>query len=211
MTIRAANAASPTRLARSRRGLARHGARSYAVALGLLGALIALLPSTARAIVPIQTTTYNVQVSDAYELVTGSITTDGASGSLAMSDILSWSFDVSGATGSFNINSSSGGGGCTGCLIAFGGGLFVDTVSGYDSFGFSGPGGGIGINYPDGPSGSYSFIPETNSGSLYAFFLPVTTPIASVPEPSDRALLLTGLGLVGLIMRRQRVDSTKHP
>ncbi len=208
MTSSVPDSISSARFTRLRRRSTSHSAWSVAVAFGLLEVLPALLPSTAQAM----TTTYNVNLSDPNETITGSITTNGATGPLAISDIQAWSFDASGVTGSFNVASSEASASIS-CpaglcgLNSSSGLLSLDTASNSE-IDFIGTYGEIVFSANGGASPSYyvsadHLSPTSNPNPPYTFSVSATTPIASVPEPRNSAFMLTGIGLLVLIVRHK--------
>ena len=205
MTRSAPDPISSARFTRLRRRSTSHSAWSVVVAFGLLGVLTTLLPDTAQAM----TTTYNVNLSDPNETITGSVTTDGATGPLAISDIQSWTFDASGVTGSFNVASSDASASIscpTGvCGLSSSGSLIsLDTASNSETD-FIGTYGEIVFSANGGASPSYYVSADYLSPNLnppYTFSVAANMPIASVPEPTEVLLLMVGLGLLGLIGRR---------
>lgn len=149
--------------------------------------------------------------------ITGTIVTDGGVGPLALSDIVSWNFDYGGAkiiggTTSQNNSGVAGNSGSGAFLEAAGPNLYVDEPSTFqlnDGFFLGDNNGGQlviravgfgGVNltlqwYES--SGQYHIA----QGNLYNV---APLAIASVPEPSDAALLAFGLMLtVGVGRRRQ--------
>ena len=72
---------------------------------------------------------------------------------------------------------------------------------------FTDPNGGLSFNQGINAAGAYQtgfFEEETNSGYYYGYFTPTSLTISSVPEPANIALLLAGVGLVGLRARRRQ-------
>ena len=206
MTSSVPDSISSAGFTRLRRRSTSHSAWSVVVAFGLLGILTALLPGTAQAMA----TTYNVNLSDPNETITGSITTNGAIGSLAISDIQSWSFDASGVTGSFNVASSetSASISCPTGLCGLNSSssqLFLDTSSNSETD-FIGTYGEIVFSANGGASPSYYvsadyLSPTSSPNPPYTISVAANTAIASVPEPTEALLMMVGLGLLGLVGR----------
>ena len=79
-------------------------------------------------------------------------------------------------------------------------------ANGYSNF-FTDPNGGVSFEQSldlTGASFSGFFEGASSTGYYYGYFTPSNVTISSVPEPANIALLLAGVGLVGLRARRRQ-------
>lgn len=182
---------------------------------GLAAILSLLLPASAFALV-----TYNVNLAGNGETLTGTITTNGASGLLQASDITGFNLSAAG-TISLDVSFSSGMYLCPfagGCELQGVGNQIVATTQGLSTqseIDFEpNPGfinGDIIRFVSDPATGVTQAIVVSASGSPLAMItdagdtsLVVGTAVAAVPEPQTYALVLSGLGLVGFVARRHK-------
>lgn len=193
--------------------------------LAIVASLILPVPALAIGVVTIPIpVTYNVNLSGNGETLTGTITTDGATGLLQASDILGFNLSAAGAI-SLDVNSNTMLFSCPftgGCELQSNGNQLIATTQGLTTQSeidfnrttifndnsiriASDP----GPTFVDtqvivfSPSGSpLVMINDPGAASL------VVGTVAAVPEPQTYALMLAGLGLVGFVARRrkQRAD-----
>jgi PEP-CTERM motif len=162
-------------------------------------------------------TTFDVNLTIGSGSVTGTIITDGTTGTIGPTDILSYNLNVftpPGTTG--NLNST-----VPGTSVAELGGNFSATTNTL-TYDFSG---GTGFLYffngaiadfclytggeCNSPPLAGEFILTNggyqSTGSLSGVTVFATTPIATTPEPSTSGLMLIGVGLLGLVVMRKRI------
>lgn len=181
----------------------------FAVALGwaLLGA------PQARA------TTYNVSVTQGADSISGSITTDGATGALSLSDLTAWNLEVNNGAGDVNLLGPGGGQNSSSELTV---GLLVATASklsflfdsnSQDGFfqiasysgcpgctffdlGARGTGSGYITIFSNGSYGPGNGVAYTGSD--------VIGTAAATPLPAALPMFAGGAGLLGFLVRRRR-------
>ena len=177
-------------------------------ALGV--ALAALAASSAGAV------TYAVNQTIGGGSVTGTITTDGATGVLSAADITAWTLDLNGVGASFSIDN-------TNSFIDLVGGDVTATASDL-FFDYSGGDDGFLLFQQVLFSGAHYYCDATSSGTCFqgATVTPQTifdpsaqhvaergkqiigTAAGGVPEPASWALMIVGLGSLGAVLRGRR-------
>ena len=186
--------------------------KSLWLTLALFLAAAVGMPSVLRA-----DTTYNVVLDTAN--VSGTITTDGNTGVLGQSDIVSWDLTVNdGTDGPFTDTSAD-----SNILVVAGDDLSATATT--LSFAFTGgETGGLALDdlatsyavcwvddiYCDGEGTTNGITIQQQSGTFNYFSLDESgtqviasaTPPVSTPEPGTVALLLMGIGMV-LVMRKR--------
>ena len=188
----------------------------FAVEFVFLFALIVLAGQPASAI------TYNINVSEGGNSVTGTITTNGNLGSLASTDITAWNLTINAGLGG-HLTLGSGNPTMIGSPLLAGTTTFDFARSGSAEV-FFGDGFNdwllIGSVLSGTPGGAMQFI-ETGGGSSvnHTVSLPLDdpfaghigsadfTPPADTPLPAALPLFTTGLGALGLIGWRRKKKS----
>lgn len=164
---------------------------------------------------PAKATVYVVNLSGGGGTATGTISTDGTIGALSVANITGWSLDLTSGANDAAIKSSGAsrvrmfGSG----LTATSAGLFFDfSATNYAIFElwpsvgtlnflcFTGGVncGGATNQISIGASNEVSTVAKTGVQQIAA-----VASVASVPEPASWALMIGGLGLVGMSMRRR--------
>lgn len=158
---------------------------------------------------------YNVDFppTPAEELVTGTITTDGATGPLMESDITAFDLTITGNLANFTLNSSVAGtqfscslfGGCgltaTTSTLGFDVALGFNPQAGF----FDAAGNGITLSPSGGPNVELNF--NVAHSSVLDWFTPspmqlaTSSAIGTVPEPGT--IVLLGVALAGLGFSRR--------
>ena len=174
---------------------------------------------------------YNVDLSIGTGTVTGTITTDGATGPLALTDLKDWNLTItdgvtsvsltgpsSGSNSSDFINGSPLSANATNILFDFDGTaaanayFFFESNSGPVDFVCFGPGGGtFGSVCALGQNGNVEAF-EINGGDNQSVVLTGTLPIATVapapvPEPSSLILLFVGVSVLLLMRVRSQKET----
>jgi hypothetical protein len=174
--------------------------------IGLLAAALICVCGVARS-API---VYNVDITDGFEAVSGTITTDGLIGSLAMSDIISWTLSASGDLIVPSFGSSDPGAyiDCSSCPA-----LALTATPSSLIFDFGGQG-FVGFNVVVLPhalglllGGIHEHWSVRTDSSVYDTFVgssPQVIATASVPEPATVALLGLALACIGFARKRSR-------
>jgi hypothetical protein len=176
---------------------------------------------------------YNVDLSIGTGTVTGTITTDGATGPLALTDLKDWNLTItdgvtsvsltgpsSGSNSSDFINGSPLSANATNILFDFSGSavdnayfFFEKGTSPNVDFVCFGPGGGGAFQgvCASGQNGNVEAF-EINSGDNQSVLLSGTLPIATVapaavPEPSSLILLFVGVSVLLLMRVRSQKET----
>jgi hypothetical protein len=192
------------------------------VRIALLGCAAAAL---AAAAVPANATVYNVNETIGLGAVVGTITTDGATGTISPSDFIAWDLQLVGLNVTTIITSSDPG------AVAWGEGADVTADATHVSFNFSGSDGGFLVFQDDKMSGNTYWCVDAGSDACSAseavvpqnFMDPsaqfatragnlvIATAAGTVPEPATWALMLlgfAGLGYAGFRQNRTRTAAT---
>jgi hypothetical protein len=171
-------------------------------------------------------TVYNVNLSIGTGTVTGTVTTDGNTGTLTDLDFTNWDLTIKdGATSatllgpgfgaadnSFDqMNGSSVSATASNITFNFSGSaganayFFFENLTGPADFVCFGPGGGglFGGVCASGQNGNVEAF-EINGGDNQSILLTGTQTIAATPLPAALPLFATGLGVAGLLARRRK-------
>ncbi len=148
--------------------------------------------------------------------VVGSITTDGATGVLAQSDVTAWSLDINGVGASMHIDQTSS--------IVTDYGNDVSATAQYLYFNFSGTDGDLFLFQVGGPAGQNYWCNAVSSGECFqgksavpVYYSYASSQFASaegkqiigvaaangVPEPAAWSLMLAGFAGLGVMLRRR--------
>lgn len=144
----------------------------------------------------------------------GTITTNGVIGGVTASDILGWSFSLTGVPGSSLSSTDAGASyqciGTSGCFTATPSTLTFDFLSGtpndpYAVF----QSGSLGVRFLNQDSRVTHINGGAGAGLLIAEFIPPSDVVgvsdnAAVPEPASWALMISGFGLAGAALRQSR-------
>jgi hypothetical protein len=191
------------------------------VRIALLGCAAAAL---AAAVVPANATVYNVNRTIDGGSVVGTITTDGATGTIAPSDFTAWDLVLSGPGSTITISSNDA------QHTVYGSGVDITASATQISFNFSASDGGFLVFQQVMNSGQTYWCVNSNNGTcndnesvvpqgfmnMSAQFADregnqVIATAGAVPEPTTWALMLlgfAGLGYAGFRQNRTRTAAT---
>jgi hypothetical protein len=183
------------------------------VKMVLLGGAAAAL---AAAVSPANATVYNVNQTIGSGAVIGTITTDGATGTISPSDFVAWGLQLVGLNVTTIITNNDPG------AVVWGGGADITADASHVYFNFSGSDNGFLVLQDGKSSGNtYWCLNSTNGGCLQSEsvvpqnFMDASAQFATlsgnqiiastaVPEPATWALMLLGFAGLGYASFRQR-------